>query len=230
MLRRQTRGVFARRRQLGLSVVELMVGVTIGLFIVAASALMVSGQLADNRSLLLGTQIQQDLRATADIITRDLRRIGYSPSIDIWHDGMSATMSENSYASITPSSGSTITELDYHYRRRSGDDARFGFKLDSGVIKSRVAGQWEALTDARVMEITAFTINIPAATVYRLPCPKLCPDDTENCWPEVRLRTATVTITGQSTSDANVTRTVTSQVRLRNDWVHHNNAPICPEV
>lgn len=225
------RGARARRRlQRGLSVVELMVGVTVGLFVVAAAALMVSGQLSDNRSLLLATQIQQDLRSTADIITRELRRIGFADSVLVWNDGMSAPVAETSVASITPASGSSITEIDFFYRRRPGDDTRFGFKLEDGVIKTKVYDAWEVLTDPRVMRVTAFNINMPAATEYRLPCAKLCSDDTQDCWPVVRMRTATVTITGVSTSDAAITRTVSSQVRVRNDWVHHNNTPSCPEV
>lgn len=221
----------ARRvHQRGLSVVELMVGVTVGLFVVAAAALMVSGQLADNRNLLLATQIQQDLRSTAEIITRELRRIGFADSVPVWNDTMTGPIAESTVASITPSSGSTISNIDFFYRRRPGDDTRFGFKLEGGVIKTKVADAWETLTDARVMRVTAFNIDMPAATEYRLPCAKLCADDTQNCWPVVRLRTATVTITGVSTSDAAITRTITSQVRVRNDWVHHNNTPSCPEV
>lgn len=57
-------------RQRGLSLVELMVGITVGLFVVAAAATLVANQLSDNRRLLLETQVQQDLRATMDIITR----------------------------------------------------------------------------------------------------------------------------------------------------------------
>ncbi len=59
-----------------MSIVELMVGVTIGLIVVAAASLIMSGQLVENRKLLLETQLQQDLRAAADIITRELRRAG----------------------------------------------------------------------------------------------------------------------------------------------------------
>lgn len=65
-----------RARQRGLSLVELMVGIAVGLFVVAGAIGVVTTQLGDNRRLLLETQVQQDLRATADIITRELRRAG----------------------------------------------------------------------------------------------------------------------------------------------------------
>lgn len=207
-----------------------MVGVTLGLFVVAAAALMVSSQLSDNRSLLLSTQLQQDLRSTAEIVSRELRRVGFADSVPVWNDTMTGPVAESTVASTTPSSGSAISDIDYFYRRRPGDDARFGFKLEGGVIKTRVYDAWESLTDARVMRVTTFNIDMPVATEYRLPCAKLCSDDTQNCWPVVRMRTATVTITGQSTSDAAISRTVTSQVRIRNDWIHHYNTPSCPEV
>ena len=51
-----------------------MVGVAVGLFVVAAASMLVATQLSDNRRLTLETQVQQDLRAAADIITRELRR------------------------------------------------------------------------------------------------------------------------------------------------------------
>ena len=71
----------SRQRQTGLSLVELMVGVAVGLFVVAGATLVVSNQLGDNRRLMLETQIQQDLRAAADLIARDLRRSGYWASV-----------------------------------------------------------------------------------------------------------------------------------------------------
>ena len=53
-----------------------MVGIALGLFVVAASTALVANQLGDNRRLLLETQVQQDLRASMDIITRQMRRAG----------------------------------------------------------------------------------------------------------------------------------------------------------
>ena len=60
----------AATSQRGMSLVELMVGITVGLFIVAAATTLMANQLSDNRKLLVETQIQQDLRASMDIITR----------------------------------------------------------------------------------------------------------------------------------------------------------------
>ena len=85
----------ARRRQRGLSIVELMVGMAIGLFVVAAASMLVVTQLSDNRRLTLETQVQQDLRATADIITRELRRAGHwgKARDGVWYRGQCGSRS-----------------------------------------------------------------------------------------------------------------------------------------
>jgi len=72
-----SRSRLLRGHSIGLSIVELLVGIAIGLFILAGATLVTSTQLSNNRLLLLETQIQQDLRSTADLITRELRRSGY---------------------------------------------------------------------------------------------------------------------------------------------------------
>ena len=63
------------RRARGLSIVELLVGIAVGLFVLAGATLLVSSQLSDNRQLMLETQVQQDLRASADLIARPTPRI-----------------------------------------------------------------------------------------------------------------------------------------------------------
>lgn len=220
----------AGRRQAGLSVVELLVGVALGLFVVAAAALMVSSQLADNRRLLVETQLQQDLRSAADILTRELRRASYTVGAtgSLWYEGRTAPITEDSFGTLTPTSGDNLTQMSFAYRRRSGDEGPYGFKLESNAIKSMVGGQWQVLTDTNVMRVTNLDIDLSAPTIYPLPCPRLCADGTQACWPELQLRTATISITGQAVNDASVVRTLTTQVRLRNDWVHFNGATICP--
>lgn len=223
------RASIASRRQRGLSVVELLVGVTIGLFVVAAAALMVSGQLAENRKLLIETQLQQDLRATVDIITRELRRSGFRNELSIWRDGSAGSVTQNSFGTIVPASGEDITDIQFDYRRRAGDDYGAGFKKEGNVIKSRVSDQWETMTDEKVMKVLVFEVDLSAPVSYQLPCPKLCPSGTpQGCWPDVQLRTATVKLTGQSATDASVVRTLQTQVRIRNDWVHFNGGQVCP--
>jgi type II secretory pathway pseudopilin PulG len=136
----------ARRRQAGLSIVELMVGITIGLIVVAAATVLVSTQLAENRRLLLETQLQQDLRATADIITRELRRAGamrddpdpLSGGIlsvqTLWKEGTLAAPSQSKPNCLAhqlrlPSSGGVL--FDYQATDRGYLPGPYGYRLDS---------------------------------------------------------------------------------------------------
>ncbi len=220
------------RRQRGLSIVEMMIGITIGLLVVAAASLVVSTQLADNRSLLIETQVQQDLRATADIVTRELRRAGSwnGAAKGVWYVG-GPTPLANPFAAVSPASA-PATEVDYAYHRSAGAEGPFGFRLNGGVIQARLGSSgWQELTDPRTLTITSFTITPVAApaTPSKIPCPKLCSDGTTDCWPTVTVRELVVQIAGQAASDTAIQRSIQSTVRLRNDWVRFND-PLHPTL
>lgn len=222
--RLSTPRVRSRPHQLGLSLVELLVGVAIGLFVVAGAALLVSNQLGDNRRLMLEMQIQQDLRAAADIIVRDLRRSGYwgAAQTGVWHGGAVA-VSTNPYTAMTPASGVAATEVTFDYSRGVENGAvdatdHAGFKLDGGVIKMKVGDVWQPLTDDRTLTITGFQVTLTTQEVG-LSCFKVCAVGAVNCPPSQSLREVAVVINGRAANDASVQRSVRSNVRLRNDVV-----------
>lgn len=211
------------RRQRGLTLVELMVGVAIGLFVVAGATLLVSNQLGDNRRLLLETQIQQDLRAAADIVARDLRRSGYwgAAETGVWHAGAVA-VSTNPYTALTPASGAA-SEVRFDYSRGAENDLvdvtdQAGFRLNNGAIQMRVGGAWQPLTDDKALRVTAFQVTLTTRQVP-LACLKPCPIGAANCPPSQTVRDATVLINGQAANDATIQRSVRTNVRLRNDIV-----------
>ena len=206
------------RVQRGLSLVELMVGITIGLFVVAAASLVVTSQLTDNRRLLLELQVQQDLRATADVITRELRRAGgrQLPTNGVWSEIAAATA--NPFDTVTLAAGNT--EVRFDYERGIGLQP-LGFKLDAtrGVIQSYIGTGWQDLTDSSTMTVTAFTVQprIPAISEV-IPCPKACDAaGSTSCWPRLNVRAYEILITARARTDANIQRALRSEVRLRND-------------
>lgn len=220
------------RRQRGISLIEMMVGVAVGLFIVAGAATLASTQMVENRRLLLETQVQQDLRAAADIIARELRRAGYDtyPESMVWSASPGASQpSANSKAGLAlAQAGDVVT---YRYDRPSAPAlASFGYQLNSNTIKQRINANVQDLTDPRTLRVTAFDVALQAVGSEQLACPKLCDDGSQDCWPTLALTDAVVTITGEAVSDATVSRTVVSRVRLRNDAVTFNVSPaqVCP--
>ncbi len=224
----------------GLSLVELMVGITIGLFIVAASSLLIASQLQDNRRLLAETQLQQDLRASADIITRELRRAGYWARADLAVANPAlpgaAEPTGNTYLGLPVTSG-TSGSIRFEYQRPDSTVEPFGYRLQSGVIQTKLSSAgWQDLTDRNVLiveelEITLTTTPSPPNPPLRLPCPQACPtpippgETADYCYPTVAVRELTVRIKGKAAADPAVVREVSSRVRLRNDYLrfHFNN-------
>jgi prepilin peptidase dependent protein B len=169
------------RRQRGLSIVELMVGIAVGLFIVAGTAKLFVDYLGSNRSLLLATRVNQDLRAAADLVVRDLRRAGY------WENATKGISTNptvapvtNPYAAVAYASGT----LTYSYSKDNDDlldtaTEAFGVRrgVDSvsgkGVLQMQTAslGVWQTITDPGTLDIPStngLTITPSTALVVEL--------------------------------------------------------------
>ena len=214
----------------GLSIVELMVGIAVGMFVLAGASLLASSQLSDNRQLLLETQVQQDLRATADLIARELRRGGYwanagstvwpaaAPAVNpyrgAWTDIGAGGRSEWSYSYSSDTDGTTENDAE--------DGAeRFGFALNQadGVIEMRLGGAgWQALTDPNVVRVTRFSVTPNPLTIV-VPCSKACPGGGNACWPTHVVLDYGIVIAASAVHDGRVGRSIRSDVRLRNDRV-----------
>ena len=223
----------------GLSIVELMVGVAIGLFILAGATLVATTQLSDNRRMLLENQVNQDLRAALDIIARDLRRAGYwfKAASAVWPQSAAAAL-DNRYVLVSAQSdqieywrsqdermrcGGKVMCGGYDYPDDRDPDENAGFRFDREreLIEMLVSeGNWQALTDPAVMKVTDFSIDLRGVQSLDVPCTVNCPTlGPKGCPLKLRVRNAIVTLTAQAVHDPNVVRSAKSVVRLRNDVV-----------
>lgn len=228
-----------RRSQHGLSVVEIMVGMAVGLFVAAAAAMVVSSQLSSNRRLLLDTQLQQDLRVAADIVTRDLRRAG--ALLDTWalrsvwypQSSVVTPVTPNPAAPALTTTNSPVA-IQYQYHRKvTGTLESYGFRIDGDRLQSRNGATWQDLTDPSVMTVTSLTITPESSTAVQLPCPNDCPLPAggQACWPTLTVREFTVEIAARAANDATIQRSVRTRVRVANDLVTNNTGAanrICP--
>lgn len=220
--------------QRGLSLVELLVGIAVGMFVLAGATMLLSTQLGDNRRLLLETQLQQDMRASMDIMARDLRRAGahLTNSVNfVWAES-GATASPSNKAAVTVSEAGDEIQFGYW---RGAIDGVYGFRWADGRIRTQVgAGNWQELTDPNVMRVTDFEVVEEPPEVEVVPCARACSADPtdQSCWPTVAVRAYTITMVAQSVNDPTVRRSQTSRVRLPNDMISFNNpaAPsqLCP--
>lgn len=222
--------------QRGISMVELMVGIAVGLFLVAGATTVFVTHLGNSRQLLVEARVNQDLRATADVITRDLRRAGY------WDNALSGTIAagsagttvSNPYVPITMTGTS---QVEYLFSRNADNtidnNERFGFRRavdpggsGRGVVQMKTdTTTWQTLTDPSVLDVAANGLAIvQTATVVPVggACAKACPPPVGATWtcpspPTLTLRQYDITLTGTAVADARVTRTLQTRARVRND-------------
>ncbi|KAB2876713.1 MAG: hypothetical protein F9K36_01700 [Burkholderiaceae bacterium] len=211
--------------------VELLVGVAVGLFVVAGATMAVSNQLGDNRRLMLETQIQQDLRAAADVIARDLRRSGYWAQAQdgVWHPGAVWPLPTNPYNrpvdnayEVMPAASSVASDIEFGYSRGAIENVatdKAGFRLSGNAIQMNVGGTWQALTDSTTLRITDFRVTVLRQDVP-LACFNPCPVGATTCPPTQTVRDVRVEISGVAVHDPSVQRSARSQVRLRNDVIN----------
>lgn len=218
-----------RRSGRGLSIVELMVGITIGLFILAGATMVLTTQLGDNRRLLLEAQVQQDLRTTADMISRDIRAAGYwvRAFSQVWPAAGTAPQANPYSATPITTTGNGTSVV---YARSLNDDAtganfeddvitdneRSGFRLkaDTGAIQVQLGlGNWQDLTDPNVVTVSNFNLLVNT-TNLDLPLTPLGPG---GCPLKQLVRDVVLTIEMQAAHDSSVRRSLTNRIRLRND-------------
>jgi hypothetical protein len=107
------------------------------------------------------------------------------------------------------------------------------FQKVGGVLRSRAGATsgdpMQDLTDALTVEVTGFTVTENHENPVALPCVRPCPQPGlgAECRPTVRVRRLTVTLSGRPRAGGAV-QTVSSDVRLRNDWLQYGNLPACP--
>lgn len=216
-----------RQPQCGLSLIELLVGMALGLMVVAAALVLVAGQLRDSRGLVLESRLMQDLRTASDLIVRDLRRAGYwgDASRGVWRPGVH-DLAPNPYAALAPD-GAASDVITFSYSQDAAEDGavdsneQFGFRLRNGAVQMRIGGSgWQTMTDAGTLEVTQLRIA-PAHETVTLDglCLNPCPADSATCPPQLTMRSLAISITGRAPDDATVVRSLRSRVRLRNDTV-----------
>lgn len=221
--------------QRGLSLVDMMIGITIGLFAVAAAIVLVVSQLGENRRLVLETQVQQDLRAAADLVTRDLRRAGYDLDAlnGLWLPDRPRLLPTESASALRDADLGDPGAPDYRYTRAGDRFFRLSWTAAEGTIYRQIgASGRQALTDRSTLKVTLFGVRAAPGpvTVSTLACPDLCPDGTQDCWPTLRVNDLLVEIEGEAVGDSQLRRRIESRVRLRNDAIDFraSGGQVCP--
>lgn len=211
-----------RRRQSGASLVELLIGTAVGMFVVAGALGIFAAQTQATRQTRLELRVNQEMRAAADVVARDLRRAGYwqNAILGTTATGAGSDTTANPYRVIS----TTASSIAYDFSRDAVEndtldgEEQFGFRIASQVLQMQTAdGTWQALTDPSIVRITGFTVE-PTETSLHLGdlCPTPCVAGTPNC-PTTTVRHYRIVLDGQAAADAALTRRLQLAVRVRND-------------
>ena len=103
----------SRSSQRGAGIIELMVGVTVGLIAMAGVIGLLGGHLRGNTDLVRTTRLNNELRGAMDLIVRDLRRAGYwgNAASGVWYPNTPQLLTNPFHAVDTATTG----EIGYSY-------------------------------------------------------------------------------------------------------------------
>lgn len=176
-------------RQTGVTLVELLIGMLVGLVVVAGGISVFTTSLRGQSDNIKLSRLNQDLRSMIDIMARDIRRAGFvtddpvtylaslknNPFFDNTTTGATTELAVYDYASGNDNC------IVYAYNANNDkppavqDNERFGFRLDTntGVLEMRRSGStnedcddgdWATITEPEV-EITGLTFNLTSTTL-----------------------------------------------------------------
>ncbi len=150
---------------------ELMVGMAVGLLIVAAATSVYITSLRGGNDALRSAKLNIELRGAMDLMTSEIRRAGYWPANGASLTGNPFTQATTNIKDI----GNNCIVFSYDKNSNGTSDTAsdttdfLGFRLGSQDIDMRISGtntsdctsgSWESLTDSRTVIIDTLTFNI----------------------------------------------------------------------
>jgi len=229
-----------RCHQRGLGLVELLIAAAIGLFLLAGLTDFLGRSLVQSGRNFKDARLTQDLNTAMELMTRDLRRAGYSSTATAASTGAWAAANPFTQAVVAANDGGINLNTSgcalYSYDLPSSQNGildaaeNMGFRLQGGAVQAgtnvttcAVAGNWQPVTDPALSEITALTFQYldgaGAVAVSQRPFVSAAGASWAVC-----TRLIQITLTGRLVGNPAVTRTITQSVRVRNDWYRNANA------
>ena len=225
------------RSNAGFSLVELMVGLVVGMIVVGAALAFTVATMRSYGENIRSTRLTSDLSAAMNLVVGELRRAGYD-----------AASVGRLFTDDVPSSFSNVTVsgncLTYRYDREIGAlggapvatemrairlNATTGtLEMDASSTSVDCASgtNWVDLTDPRVFEITAFTptlTEVPFCTVVdQRPVDPANPAGAQEYdRVEGDIREIGLELTGALRADPSLSRTIENTTRVRADRIDY---------
>ena len=220
--------------QRGYTLIELMIGLLIGTIVLAAAVTFFVTLLSGQRDHNQIVRLNQDVRAMADLMVRDIRRAGFLTA----NPASNAALLLNNPYFNTASAGAT-TDLNvlnsgscilYAYNADNTDPPsvatshRFGFRLSGTDVQIRISGDtnenctngsWETMNSpgvdvaSLVFTVSSAEYNATTESVSAGSC-----STGESC---VVVRTVNMTLDAELESDSSIQQSIEETIRIRND-------------
>jgi prepilin peptidase dependent protein B len=223
-------------KQRGVSLVELMIAIVVGLFALTAIISLLTNNLAYGRSSIDMLKLNQEMRSAMDIMADDLRRAGY------WNNtqsmlGNAAVSNPHSFPNWPITVNDDENCIIFSYDRDNSSDTPaaneiFGFSLSGNSIvtgfPTALDGcdditDWNTITNPTTVKINSLSFELLDPT-------ETSGDDVHQynsdgglvCVREIRIR-----ITAELVKDATVKQSLEKTIRLRNDEIRRSPTASC---
>ena len=214
------------KNQRGFGLIEMLVSMALSLLAVSVMVILMASTLGSGTATIQMSRLSQELRASMQLMSRDLRRANFHSSffncyanVDCRNDLGIATYVDNIHINAAEN-------CFWYWLDRDGDadlsnDAVGGFRYSTiggvGVIQMRTTGNsaancddddgWELITDPNTVEITSFVVSNSDSYTETLSAS----GDTQVV-EKIRL-----TINGQMATNPSVQREIQDLVLIRNE-------------
>ena len=227
------------RKTKGFTLIELMIAMVLGLFVIAVVIITYSMTVSGSSATIKSARLNHDLGLAMTLIVNDIKRSGY------WGGATSnADASTNPFMDATQRPafynpvGGLATCVVYSYDADGDEtvdtDEYYGFRLNSGTIQMRLTGTTNAnctdgnwtsgeIVDGDEINVTNLTftptysclnVTTPASTIQATTTECSTVSDSV-----IELRQVSVSLTAQLVDDTAVSKTVTEIVMFRNNRI-----------
>jgi prepilin peptidase dependent protein B len=205
---------FSNRNQQGFTLVELMVGLAVGLIVIGGSLIMFLSTLQSSNHTLKMSKLNQDLTSVMQLMVNEVRRAGYT----------SESLLIPTTAMVYDADSGNSCFL-YSRGDKDGNVVKRGFNLTGSVLMMRedptlcnfTGG--DAVTDVNSMTVTNFGIDDSETK-----CVYVSDSSEDTCTTAVasglayiKIREIEISISAKSATDDTIFSTMTESVRVRND-------------
>jgi len=230
------------KRQAGLSLVELMIGLAIGLLIVGGATSVYVNAVRSSADTLRSAKLNIELQGALNMMVSEIRRAGYSNVTTTNLNNNPFTQASTNIA--IPSASCILIAYDHNGNGVVDPSDQIGFKKNGSAISMRYSGgstsagcsgagdSWESITDSNsiIVESLIFSTSaqclnaqtsassasqacIAGQTVYDTAASAAAKSDL------VEIRNVTISIVGHHKDDATTRMTLTQSVKIRNDRI-----------